>query len=421
MKVTYIQHIPYRHLPDDFSARYRESVVTNPYFELVDPKLVHQDIRNSLEEALHAARTGFDAVAMTEHGQSSYDMSPNPDLAAAALAFATEAEGLETGIYIVGRSLGKAREPLRVAEELAWIDCLSGGRLVSGFPVGLAYDANINAGVAPIETRGRYDENFEFILRAWTDPEPFPWNGKYSQYMHVNIWPRPYQRPHPPVSVTGTWNPNTTRFALERDLGFNLVVLGGAPDAAQRIFDDMWRIADDLGVDDNPHRAAFAQYVVVGETDAEAERLYAKHLEYSMGSGIGLIPMSRLALPGRISPQGLQHLLSQATKSDGGGAPTYGNLVDSGAVVAGSPATVREKLADCARNYRIGHLLAFLQVGSMPHDLTRYNIDLFSREVLPHLRTIWSEYDQDNRWWPERLGGQPVSPRQADPSGARLQ
>ena len=93
---------------------------------------------------------------------------------------------------------------MRVAEEQAWLDCLSRGRLLSGFPVGLAYDANINAGIAPIETRSRYDENLELILQAWTEREPFPWNGRYFQSMSVNVWPRPYQDPHPPVSAANT-------------------------------------------------------------------------------------------------------------------------------------------------------------------------------------------------------------------------
>ena len=420
MKVTYIHHIPYRHLPDDFRQMEAESVVTNSYPELVDPKLAQADLRNALDEAMHAARAGFDAVAMTEHSQSSYDMQPNPDLAASALVYATEKESLEVGIYTVGRSLGKSREPLRVAEEQAWLDTLSGGRLICGFPIGLAYDANINAGIPPIETRARYDENFEFVLRAWTESKPFQFNGKFSQHAKVNIWPRPFQNPHPPVNITGTGNPATTRFALERDLGFNLVLLGAGPGAAERVFGDMWRMADQMGLDDNPYRAAYAQFICVAETDEEAERLYSRHVEYCMGSGIGYIPFSRLALPGGISPPGLRALLSNAAAAGGNQPPKYRDLVESGAVIAGSAATVRERLAEQAKNLRIGNLLAFLQVGSMPTELTRYNIDLFASEVLPHLRPLWSEYDDTNRWWPTRLGGKPVSNKQADKTGARL-
>jgi alkanesulfonate monooxygenase SsuD/methylene tetrahydromethanopterin reductase-like flavin-dependent oxidoreductase (luciferase family) len=419
MKVSYLHHYPYRHLQDDFTEKYKESVVSNPFYDIVDPELVTVDIRSALDEAMYAARAGFDAIVMPEHGQSSYDMNPNPDLGAAALAYATELEGLETGIYTLGRSLGKSREPVRVAEEQAWLDCLSGGRLISGFPVGLAYDANINGGVPPIETRARYDENFELILRAWTERKPFPWNGRYAQHMVVNIWPRPVQSPHPPVNITGIGNPATARFALERDLGFNSVVFGRPLSAAQQIFDDFWSMAGQLEIDDNPYRAAFTIFVLVGQTDAEAEKLYAKHAEYFLGRGIAYFPFSRFALPGGISPPGLRALLSHPAPPPSG-PPRYADLVESGAVIAGSPATVRDRLTQIAKDFRIGNLLTELQLGSMPPDLTRYNIDLFTTEVLPHLRPIWSEYDDTNRWWPVRLGGQPVSHKQADFMGARL-
>jgi alkanesulfonate monooxygenase SsuD/methylene tetrahydromethanopterin reductase-like flavin-dependent oxidoreductase (luciferase family) len=421
VKFTYLQHIPYRHLPEDFAHRFPESVVTIPYFGVAEPRLVHADIRAALDESMHAARAGFDAVALTEHGQSSHDMNPNPDLGAAALAYQIGTEDLNTGLHVVGRSLGKTREPLRVAEELAWLDNLSDGRLLAGFPVGLPYDANVNAGIPPIETRPRYDENLAFVLKAWTAPEPFAWNGKYSQYMTVNIWPRPLQLPHPPVSVTGSGNPNTTRFALQRDFGFNHVVLGGSSSGAARVFDDLWRMADEMGIDDNPFRACVGQFVLVADTDAEAERLYGEHLSYSLTRGMGHIPMHRFTLPGGIAPPGLRALLGNGRAAGHSDAPpSFGRLVDAGAIVAGSVATVRDRLADRARSYRVGNLLSLMQVGSMPTDLVKHNIDLFAGGVMPHLRDIWSEYEGANRWWPVRLGGRPVSPVQAQVEGARL-
>ena len=127
MKITCILQVPYRHLPDDFEKRF-ESVVTTPYHGLVETEKVGEAYRDTLAEFMHAARAGFDGLAITEHGQSSYDMAPNPNLVEAALAYATEAEGIETAIYPVGRSLGKSREPLRVAEEYAMLDAISNGR-----------------------------------------------------------------------------------------------------------------------------------------------------------------------------------------------------------------------------------------------------------------------------------------------------
>ncbi|MDH4074612.1 MAG: LLM class flavin-dependent oxidoreductase [Acidimicrobiia bacterium] len=414
MKVEYLQQFTYRDLPDDFSTRFVESVVTNPYAELVDPERMRAAFRDGLDELMHAARAGFDAVAVTEHGAANYDMSPNPDLTAAAVAYATEAEGIDVAIHVIGRTLGKTREPLRVAEEYAVLDNISGGRLQAGFPVGLAYDANYNYGVAPVETRARYAENLELILRAWTAREPFPWNGRYSQYPGVNIWPRPYQTPHPPISVTSIGTPTTADFALERDLGFNLVAFSGDPVAtAKPAYDYFWNKAAELGLDDNPYRATYAQFVVVADTDAEAERLYARHVEYSFANGIGHIPLYRLAMPGGIPPAGLKHLMTSGAALGPTGPPTYRGLVESGAVVAGSPETVRERLAHLARLFRVGNLSVFLQLGSTPRDLTLASIDRFASGVLPHLRPIFAEYDDENRWWPVRLGGKPPSPRQA--------
>lgn len=412
MKITYVQQFTYRDLPPDFSERFVESVVTVPYDELVDPDRVRGAFRNGLDEMMHAARSGFDAIAVTEHGHCSYDMSPNPDLTAAAFAYATETEGLEVGIHVIGRTLGKTREALRIAEEYAVLDNISGGRLMAGFPVGLAYDANFNYGVPPVDTRARYDENFELIMRAWTEREPFPWNGKYSQHPAVNVWPRPLQQPHPPVSITSIGTPNTTRFALERDLGFNFVAIGGDPMVtAKPVFDQFWHTAAELGVDDNPYRASFAAFVAVADTDAEAERLYADHIEYHFSSGIGHIPLYRLVMPGGVPPEALKQLMKSAPPPSG--PPRYRDLVDSGAVVAGSAATVRDRLALLATTLRVGNLALFLQLGSTPHELTKHSIDLFTRDVLPHLRPMWSEYDSDNTWWPVRLGGAPASAKQA--------
>ena len=67
-------------------------------------------------------------------------------------------------------------------------------------------------------------------------------------------------------------------------------------------------------------------------------------------------------------------------------------------MIAGSPATVRQQLLECIRSLRVGHLMVLLQIGSMPRELTLQNTTLFAREVMPHVRDLWSGYK--NRWWP---------------------
>src|ERR1700712_2138046 len=108
-------------------------------------------------------------------------MDPNPNLPAAILAHAIRTEDRDAAVIVLGRSLGKTREPLRIAEEYAVLDVMSGGRLVAGLPVGLSYDANLNHGIAPTDTRARYREGHDLLMRAWTAEEPFAFNGRFSQ------------------------------------------------------------------------------------------------------------------------------------------------------------------------------------------------------------------------------------------------
>jgi alkanesulfonate monooxygenase SsuD/methylene tetrahydromethanopterin reductase-like flavin-dependent oxidoreductase (luciferase family) len=89
----------------------------------------------------------------------------------------------------------------------------------------------------------------------------------------------------------------------------------------------------------------------------------------------------------------------------------YRDFVDKGYVIAGSPATIRDRLKDeVVRGLRVGNLMVLLQIGSMPHELTLENMELFAREVLPDLRGLWNDQGWVNHWWPERLRREPVTP-----------
>jgi alkanesulfonate monooxygenase SsuD/methylene tetrahydromethanopterin reductase-like flavin-dependent oxidoreductase (luciferase family) len=409
MKITLFGQAPYRYLPPDFE-QHHSSVVTSPY-SLTTPESVYSSMRDFIDELLVGARAGFDGIAVTEHGQSAFDMMPNPDVIAGALAYTTEAERLDVAIYPMGRSLGKTREPVRVAEEYALLDVISGGRLVAGFPVGLSYDANVNNGVPPMQTRSRFEENLELILRAWQEQEPFAWNGRHHQYPEVNIWPRPLQG-RPPVWVTGVGNPRTMQLTLERGFGFNYFGFNGAKLTGKRIFDRLWDIADQVGVPRNPYRLGFLQTIAIAETDERAEREYGQHAEYAYRKGLGAIPQERRSAPGAIDIRGIEALLKDP--GDLGFSfqmktATFGQLVESGAVVAGSPATVRDQLMEFCRDFRIGNLHAMLGFGSLPRHLVEKNIALFAAEVAPHLRGLWQDTRFEHHWWPRRLGGVPLA------------
>ena len=407
MKINLFAQAAYRDLPDDFEHRY-ESVCSTPY-SLANADGIYSTMRDFLDVLMCAARAGFDGLSVTEHSQSSYDIIPNPDLIASALAYMTETENLPVAIIPMGRSLGKAKEPLRVAEEYAMIDVMSGGRLVAGFPIGLSYDAAINNGIAPIDIRPRFDEGLELILRTWNTKEPFAFNGRFSQHGMINIWPRPLQE-HIPVYITGIGNPRTMQMCLERNMAFNYLSWFGAKLTGKRIFDRFWETADQVGVPRNPYRMGFVQTIAVAETDAQAEADYARHLEYGFRKGLGSIPMEKLGLPGGIDIKGVEALVKDP--GDFGMVhrmrnASYRDLVDAGCVIAGSPATVREQLAEYMKLYGVGNLHAMLTFGSLPKHLAIKNVELFAKEVAPYLRGLWKDSGHEHHWWPAKLGGSP--------------
>ena len=78
----------------------------------------------------------------------------------------------------------------------------------------------------------------------------------------------------------------------------------------------------------------------------------------------------------------------------------WNTLVDNGFIIAGSPATVADRLIEAAKSLRFGNLHALLQIGSMPHDLTEKNITLFAEEVMPRIRRLWADDGWKHEWWP---------------------
>jgi alkanesulfonate monooxygenase SsuD/methylene tetrahydromethanopterin reductase-like flavin-dependent oxidoreductase (luciferase family) len=402
VKVGLFQQAPYRFLPEGFEDEH-ESAFSTPYTELVDPQRLFDSYRWFVDEALFGLRAGFDAVALTEHGQTSYDMDPNPSLPAAVIANAIRTEQRDAAVIVLGRSLGKTREPLRIAEEYAVLDCLSGGRLVAGLPVGLSYDANLNQGIAPIETRARYREGHDLLRKAWASQEPFAWNGRYSQYAKVNPWPRPLQQPHPPIWVPGSGTPGTMGWTLDNGYAFVYLSWFGPTLTANRIFDRFWALAQEQGKPANPYRVAFVQSVVVGETDEQAAREYGPWVQAAFNKGPGSVPLHYMGLPGYVDIRGVEGMVRDPGDFGLAGklrTATFAELSAAQSVIAGSPETVAEKLIAFVEKFRIGNLLVQLQMGGMPHELALANIGRFAEQVLPRLREVWADDGWEHEWWP---------------------
>ena len=131
---------------------------------------------------------GYDGIGFNEHHTSPYGLMNSPNIMAASAAQRTS----RLKLLIYGNLL-PIHDPLRLAEELAMVDCLSGGRLISGFARGIPREHNVFH-VPMRESRPRFEEAWEIIKRAWTE-EVFSYEGDFWTYKDVAIWPRPYQQP----------------------------------------------------------------------------------------------------------------------------------------------------------------------------------------------------------------------------------
>jgi len=156
-------------------------------------------------------KLGYDGVGFNEHHTSPYGLMTSPNLMAAAAAQRTR----QLKLLIYGNLL-PLHEPLRLAEELAMIDCLSNGRLVSGFARGIPREYHVY-GVPLAQSRPRFEEAFEIVRRAWTD-EVFSFQGQFWSYKDVAIWPRPVQRPHPPIWVPVTGSKESIEWAARNNI-----------------------------------------------------------------------------------------------------------------------------------------------------------------------------------------------------------
>jgi alkanesulfonate monooxygenase SsuD/methylene tetrahydromethanopterin reductase-like flavin-dependent oxidoreductase (luciferase family) len=401
VKLLWFHLMPYTDLPEDFT-RTHASVWVDIDSRLFDPIKAHAMYNEFMDELEAAAELGFDGICVNEHHSNGYGLMPSPNLIAASLARRTR----DAALVIMGNSLALYDPPIRVAEEMAMIDCISGGRVVAGFPVGTPMDTCFAYGRNPSQLRQRYHEAHDLILRAWTEPGPFAWNGRFHQLRYVNPWPRPIQSPHPPIWIPGGGSIETWRWCAERDYVYSYLSYFGYKLGVSTMR-GFWEEMDRLGKDRNPFRAGFLQFVGVAETGAEARRLYREPAEYFYGRCLHVDPRFAQA-PGYASEATLRRqVMSMVQRAAQGGAGgglgrDFESILEQGYVIVGSPDEVAERLREVAETLNVGHLMLLLQFGNMDRQLALHNTELFAKRVAPQLADLF-EAEWEDRWWPRPL------------------
>ena len=402
MKFHWFAEVTYPHLPDDFRERYDSAWVTPPA-HLHDPRKVGETYRMFIRLMQLADRVGFDGLTVNEHHQTPLAMSPSPNLLAASLATSTQ----YAAITIVGNSLALYNPPTRVAEEYAYLDCLSGGRLAAGFVLGTPMDSVFAYGMTPVEMRERFDEARRLILRAWTEAKPFAFNGKYNKLRYVNIWPRPIQQKMPIWVPGGGGSVETWDLVIDHDYCYGHLSFSGLY-SSKPLVDAYWEYVDKRGGTMNPHRMAFTQIVCIANTDAEAEQEYYQAVRYFHRNSAPRAGF--LSPPGYTTPKSTKFMADLAKTNQGKltaedrlrastGQMSFWEYDEKGYIIAGTPKRVRQRLRELITDLRIGQLIATPHMGNVREEVAAENTRLFGYEVAPYLRDLWA--DQVDLWTPE--------------------
>jgi alkanesulfonate monooxygenase SsuD/methylene tetrahydromethanopterin reductase-like flavin-dependent oxidoreductase (luciferase family) len=388
-RFNFMHFMPYVHLPEDQES-YASLWVDFPN-RLYDPRKGTELYQRYLSEFVLADRLGFDALVVNEHHSSAYGMMPACNLIAAALVPQTS----RARICTFG-SLITIQYPNRVAEEYAMLDVLSGGRLEVAFPFGTGMEYWSNAAqVNPTTARARFKESIDIVRRAWTEDGPFAYDGEFYTYKYLNVWPKPYQQPHPKMWLVGS-SPETANLAADLGLAYSSVFVPA--DAQSRAFAAFRARRAELGSPAQADDLMFSIFCYVAESDDIAEREGKDHILWYFNNALRTTPRYH-APPGYMSPAALRQRLEQGAAAKIGAAAgkmTWEGLKPFRAV-AGSPDTVASAIQGWIEQAGASTVLCHLHLGDMPHWKTVKNLTLFAEDVIPRVRGASPSLSADGR------------------------
>jgi alkanesulfonate monooxygenase SsuD/methylene tetrahydromethanopterin reductase-like flavin-dependent oxidoreductase (luciferase family) len=377
----------YPYLPRDFDEKYESGWVTVPN-SLWDNEKARGLYQEYIDQLAYADELGFDGMVLNEHHQNIYGLMPSPNLIAAALTQRTK----RGKIVVLGNLLPLYLNPMRIAEEYAMIDQMSNGRLIAGFAPGGGPET-FNYDVPSANSREKFWEAVDLILRAWKEDGPFVHEGRYYPLRYVNPWPKPLQKPLPPVWIPGSRSASTLVEVAKRGFSYFLSSRshGGETHKAQQQFAE---ILAQHGDTYQPSRFGILMSAYVSENDQQARaeceegvwyflknclkgHLRREGRQLTFGPGVPYIP----------APAWKDFLKnSQPGRKLLGDVENWDELDASQSIIVGGPATVYRRIWKMIEQAKVGNLLIQFHIGNLPAELTRKSMTLFARDVAPVLR-----------------------------------
>jgi len=390
----------YFHVPEDEIINNQNSYfgIPNKYF---DPPQGGQLMNEYLDERVYAEELGFDGVMLNEHHQTPFCGGSVMDVEAAILARITK----RVKIVLLGNPLPVA-DPLRLAEELATIDMISGGRLVPGWVRGAGSEQLAN-NINPAFNRERFNEAHDFIVQAWTKPGPFRYEGKHYHYRYVNPWVLPVQKPMPQMWIPGLISPETVIWCAKHRYPY--VALATQLEPTIEMSNLYADVAAQEGFQAGPENFGYLQNVFVAETEEKAQEL-GRGFVY--GGGFGSFARPEWMFPPGYNSKEATKRLAKAFTDPRTGAEImrftqgeidveevkrsiekgYKSSQEGGLILVGTPKTVLKRIRYMLETLRPGIFGIWYHHGPMELKDRMTCLRLLGEEVLPAMREMAKEF-----------------------------
>ncbi len=386
MHLMYFTEQPMWSFPDEAARQFGHTTLlfSNRHFDAPTASRLYNE---RLEEYLYAEEVGVDGIMLNEHHNAPFCMQAKIHVFGSILAAATK----RVKIVLLGNPLPVSDNPVRIAEELAMIDLISKGRIVSGFVRGGGVEA-LATNTNPVYNRDRFVEAHDLILKTWTTPGPFRWEGEHYQMRVVNPWALPMQKPFPRVWIPGISSKETIVFAAER--GYPYIALNTTIDETLAI----WKIYDETaksaGYEAGPEHRGYLIRCQVAETEEKALELARQFLwmqgDYSMNNPAWVMPSGYLGSWAR------RNVAQQHASTAKRGYATFEQQVANGQLIAGTPSQVVAKLRVILEKARPSILALWGNDGRVGHQDSKACIRLLGQEVMPALREIGKSLGLDS-------------------------
>jgi alkanesulfonate monooxygenase SsuD/methylene tetrahydromethanopterin reductase-like flavin-dependent oxidoreductase (luciferase family) len=294
-------------------------------------------------------------------------------------------------IGVLGNILPLRFHPVRVAEEYAMLDCMTGGRLIAGFVRGVPAEY-VWYNVEPSESRGRFEEAYDLILKAWREPV-WSFKGRHFEFEDCALWPRPLQQPHPPV-----WVAARSAESLEWCVSKRIPVAQVYSTTAQIVdtFGYYREVAEKNGWEAQPDNFILTRHIYVGKSDEQARRIAEPALRYfftlsarGFNEAVNERAADREKLNAALNTQrSFSYFREENRARVDFSKLSWDELIDSGYLIAGSAETVTRQLREQMESVGAGQFMGMFHIGNLAHEEVVASLERFSKEVMPAVRIL---------------------------------